>query len=164
MLLGLVLAQVACWITMGSPSASTFAAVLLVLAVPILDTLLAIARRAILRAPIFTADHLHVHHVLRDGGLSPRKTLLVLYGLQVVLAGLGVATAAGYTIAAFVGVVVAAVAFASFLRAMVANRAAKAPAPQAAIPQPVARVASTPLSFQSSITAQLSERRTSVGR
>jgi UDP-GlcNAc:undecaprenyl-phosphate GlcNAc-1-phosphate transferase len=165
MLLGWTLAQIACLITMRQPTVNSFAAVLLVLGVPILDTLLAVARRVVLRAPLFTADHLHVHHVLRQSGLSPRKTLLVLYGLQAVLAGLGIAAATGSAIPVVAGLGVVTVAFVAFLRAMVEGRAAEAPVAET-IPQPVARhaAAAAPISFQSNFSTNIAERRTSVGR
>ncbi len=167
MLLGWTLAQVACLITMRSPHVNTFAAVMLVLGVPILDTLLAVARRIVLRAPMFAADHLHIHHVLRDSGLSQRKTLAVLYGLQVILAGLGVAAAAGGAWPVIVGLVVITVAFVVFLRAMVEGRASVARAAQEAVPQPVglhaAAAAAAPIAFQSKFSTNLSEHRSSVG-
>ncbi|MCI0450777.1 MAG: undecaprenyl/decaprenyl-phosphate alpha-N-acetylglucosaminyl 1-phosphate transferase [Candidatus Latescibacteria bacterium] len=162
MLLGWTLAQIACLITMRQPTVNTFAAVMLVLGVPILDTLLAVARRIVLRAPLFAADHLHVHHVLRQSGLSPRKTLLVLYGLQAVLAGLGIAAATGSAVPVIVGLGVVTVAFVAFLRAMIEGRAAEATAADA-IPQPVARAAAS-ISFQSNFSTNVSERRTSIGR
>ena len=82
MLLGLLLAIMACLVSMRAPSPGMFAAVILTLGVPLLDTGLAIARRIVVRAPVFTADHLHMHHILRGSGLSPRRTLFVLYGMQ----------------------------------------------------------------------------------
>ncbi len=165
MLLGWTLAQIACLVTMRKADVNTFAAVLLVLGVPILDTLLAVVRRVVLRAPLFGADHLHVHHVLRDAGLSPRQTLAVLYGLQLVLASLGVAAMADRTWPAIVGLVVAAIAFVAFLRAMVETRASCVRVDEAAVPQPVARASAAAVSFQSSnFSSNLSERRSSVGR
>ncbi len=164
MLLGLTLAEVACLITMRAPTVNNFAAVLLVLGVPILDTLLAVARRIVLRTPLFAADHLHIHHVLRDAGLSPRKTLAVLYGLQAVLAGLGIAAATGNALPVLIGLVVVTVAFIAFLRAMIEDRSVDVRVAEA-IPQPVARhAASAPISFQSNFSTNLSERRTSVSR
>ncbi len=164
MLLGWTLAQVACLITMRKADLNTFAAVLLVLGVPILDTVLAVARRVALRAPLFAADHLHIHHVLRDSGLSPRKTLLVLYGLQVVLAGLGVAAMTGRAWPVVVGLGVVAVAFVAFLRAMVETRASRVIVDDGAVPQ-VARTVASAHAFQSSnFTTSLSEHRSSVGR
>lgn len=164
MLLGWTLAQIACLITMRSPDVNTFAAVLLVLGVPILDTLLAVARRVVLRAPLFAADHLHIHHVLRDSGLSPRKTLLVLYGLQAVLAGLGIAAATGHALPVVAGLVVITVAFVWFLRAMIEGRAVEARTAEAAA-QAVARpVATGPITFPANFSSNLSERRTSASR
>ena len=134
------------------------------LGVPILDTVLAVARRVALRAPLFAADHLHIHHVLRDSGLSPRKTLLVLYGLQVVLAGLGVAAMTGRAWPVVVGLGVVAVAFVAFLRAMVETRASRVIVDDGAVPQ-VARTVASAHAFQSSnFTTSLSEHRSSVGR
>jgi UDP-GlcNAc:undecaprenyl-phosphate GlcNAc-1-phosphate transferase len=159
MLLGLMLALISCLITMRAPSVGAYVGVLLVLGVPVLDTLLAVARRVALRAPLFAADHLHVHHVLRQAGLSARKTLLLLYGLQASLAGLGVAAAAGNTVPAIMGLVVLAVAFVTFFRAMMVGHALLGSATSAA-----RHAASAPLSFQPKFNANLQERRTSVGR
>jgi len=54
---------------------------LMVLAVPLLDTSLAVVRRFMRHQPIFTADRNHIHHRLLDRGLSPRRVALVLYGV-----------------------------------------------------------------------------------
>jgi UDP-GlcNAc:undecaprenyl-phosphate GlcNAc-1-phosphate transferase len=62
-------------------SVLTFVVPLLALAVPILDTLLSILRRLRLRAPIFTADRLHMHHRLLDSEGSPRGAVLQFYFL-----------------------------------------------------------------------------------
>jgi UDP-GlcNAc:undecaprenyl-phosphate GlcNAc-1-phosphate transferase len=53
---------------------------LMVLAVPLLDTVLAIARRFLRRQPIFGADRGHIHHRLLDRGLTPRRAVLLIYG------------------------------------------------------------------------------------
>ncbi|MEQ1948418.1 MAG: MraY family glycosyltransferase [Bryobacteraceae bacterium] len=53
---------------------------LLALAVPLLDTTIAIVRRFLRHQPIFGADRGHVHHKLLDRGFSPRVVVLVLYG------------------------------------------------------------------------------------
>lgn len=52
---------------------------LMALAIPLLDTGLAIARRFVRRQPIFSADRGHIHHRLLDRGLTPRRAALVLY-------------------------------------------------------------------------------------
>lgn len=53
---------------------------LMALAIPLLDTMLAIVRRFLHQKPIFTADRGHIHHRLLDRGLTPRKVALLLYG------------------------------------------------------------------------------------
>ena len=52
---------------------------LMVMAVPLLDVALSIARRFLSGTPIFQGDHRHIHHRLLDRGLSPRKVALLLY-------------------------------------------------------------------------------------
>ncbi|HUE03340.1 MAG TPA: MraY family glycosyltransferase [Bryobacteraceae bacterium] len=54
---------------------------LIALSVPLLDVALAIVRRFLRRQPIFAADRGHIHHRLLDRGLTPRRVVLVLYGL-----------------------------------------------------------------------------------
>ena len=46
---------------------------------PILDTLLAVVRRFLRGDPIFQPDRGHIHHRLRDMGLSSRNVALLLY-------------------------------------------------------------------------------------
>lgn len=52
---------------------------LMALALPLLDTLLAISRRFIRNQPIFGADRGHIHHRLLDRGHGPRAVTLRLY-------------------------------------------------------------------------------------
>jgi len=52
---------------------------LMALAVPLLDTGLAIVRRFLRGQPIFAADRDHIHHRLLDRGLTPRRVVLLLY-------------------------------------------------------------------------------------
>lgn len=54
---------------------------LMALSIPLLDVALAIVRRFLRREPIFTADRGHIHHRLLDRGFTPRRVVLVLYGL-----------------------------------------------------------------------------------
>jgi len=53
---------------------------LMALAVPLLDTGIAIVRRFLRQQPIFGADAGHIHHRLLARGLTPRKVALLLYG------------------------------------------------------------------------------------
>jgi UDP-GlcNAc:undecaprenyl-phosphate/decaprenyl-phosphate GlcNAc-1-phosphate transferase len=58
----------------------------LVLAIPFLDTMFAVARRAVSRRPISVADKGHLHHLLLAFGHSHRRAVLVLYYWSAVLA------------------------------------------------------------------------------
>ena len=82
-----------CYSVLWSQKASTWLAMtapLMVLAVPILDVLLSIARRFLRGQPIFAADRGHIHHRLLDRGLTPRRAVIVLYGVCSVGAALSV--------------------------------------------------------------------------
>jgi len=59
----------------------TFIVPLLALAVPIMDTLLSIARRILQRANPLSADRLHMHHRLLDTEGSDRAAVLSIYFL-----------------------------------------------------------------------------------
>lgn len=59
---------------------------ILVLAIPILDTLFAIVRRKMNNKPIFKPDKNHLHHCLLHYGFSHRNTVLIIYAVSAVLA------------------------------------------------------------------------------
>jgi len=56
---------------------------ILILAVPILDTLFAIIRRKLKKTPIFEADKEHLHHQFLKITHSQRKTVLVIYAINI---------------------------------------------------------------------------------
>ena len=56
---------------------------LLILAIPILDTLFAIIRRVIKKKPIYEGDKDHMHHQLLKMNFSQRKTVLVVYAINI---------------------------------------------------------------------------------
>ena len=60
---------------------------LIALALPLLDTALAIARRFLRHQPIFVADSGHIHHRLLARGLTPRRVAYVLYAFAGIVAG-----------------------------------------------------------------------------
>ena len=62
-------------------------AILLVLALPFLDTFLAVGRRMRSGAGIMTADKQHLHHRLLEIGHSHRRAVLILYAWSALLAG-----------------------------------------------------------------------------
>ena len=120
--LGIMLGVLACSITMARPAVSTFFGVCFVLAIPMLDSWLAIARRVALRRPVFQADHMHIHHVLTSFGLTPRQTLAILYPMQAVMAVLGVLAIKGFVLPVFAGVAFIVIAIPTFYHMMVASK------------------------------------------
>ncbi|WP_369405032.1 hypothetical protein [Piscibacillus salipiscarius] len=57
----------------------TFIVPIVILTIPIFDTVFAIIRRAMNRQHIMTADRKHIHYVLLEMGLGHRKTVLLIY-------------------------------------------------------------------------------------
>lgn len=64
---------------------------LMVLAIPILDAMLAILRRARKRVSLFNADKEHLHHRLMDLGHGHRQAVIVMYVWTALVAGAGLA-------------------------------------------------------------------------
>ena len=62
-----------------SPNLIGMAAPLMALALPLVDTALAIARRFVRNEPIFSGDRGHIHHRLLDRGQGPKAVALKLY-------------------------------------------------------------------------------------
>ncbi len=59
----------------------SFLTPLILIGVPLSDTLFAIVRRWMQRKPIFSPDKGHLHHCLREIGFSHRQTVLIIYGI-----------------------------------------------------------------------------------
>jgi UDP-GlcNAc:undecaprenyl-phosphate GlcNAc-1-phosphate transferase len=79
---------------LNSHKGTVFAALvapLFVLALPILDTSLAILRRGLRGLPIFRPDRRHLHHRLLQMGLSRRKVVLSFYAVTLVFLLMGFA-------------------------------------------------------------------------
>lgn len=106
--------------SLTSSNKGSIAAVLLVtvivLGIPILDTALALGRRALRGFPLFHADDEHIHHRLENLGFSKRRIVIGIYGICLVLSlvGLSIVWSQGRTIPIAIGVV--------FLMAMFALR------------------------------------------
>jgi UDP-GlcNAc:undecaprenyl-phosphate GlcNAc-1-phosphate transferase len=64
-------------------------AALVMFALPIMDSSLAIVRRWVNKRPLFSADRHHFHHQLMDRGFSIRKTVVISYGLTFAFCLLG---------------------------------------------------------------------------
>lgn len=63
---------------------------IMVLGIPILDTLFAIIRRKLNHKPIFEADRGHLHHQLLDRGFDHKDTVLLIYGITFLLGSFAV--------------------------------------------------------------------------
>ncbi len=70
---------------------AALAAPMLALALPILDTSVAIARRGLWGLPIFRPDRRHLHHQLQRIGYSRRRVVLSFYAVTLVFFMLGAA-------------------------------------------------------------------------
>lgn len=91
MFLGFILATSS--VITSSKSSATVAMLvpILALGLPIMDTFLAMGRRAVRGQPLFSADKEHIHHKLLAMGLSHRRTVVVLYGVCVAFAAAALA-------------------------------------------------------------------------
>ncbi len=67
---------------------------LLALGLPLLDTSIAIVRRALVGESIFKPDRRHIHHRLLALGNTPRRAVLLLYGVSALFAILSLLAAA----------------------------------------------------------------------
>ena len=77
--LGFVIGMMTIMSSQKGTVAAALIAPLFVLALPIVDTSLAIFRRGIQGLPIFRPDRRHIHHRLMGMGMSSRKVVLGLY-------------------------------------------------------------------------------------
>jgi UDP-GlcNAc:undecaprenyl-phosphate/decaprenyl-phosphate GlcNAc-1-phosphate transferase len=68
-----------------------FLAAMVIFALPVLDTALALVRRYVNGRPLFSPDKMHFHHQLVARGLSVKKTVLVSYALAIGFGLLGIA-------------------------------------------------------------------------
>ena len=113
--LGFALGVISIQGTLKSYTAIAIAVPLLVLGLPLFDTIFAIIRRLIKGKPIMEADRGHLHHRLIDMGLSHKQSVVVMYtasgtlGLcAIVLANKGAVSAIMLVIAVSVFVIAGA--------------------------------------------------------
>ena len=85
MFMGFIIAVITLLEFKGTALTSFFVP-LLILAIPILDTLFAIIRRSLKGQPIFSADKQHLHHQLLGMNFSQRTTVLIIYGINILFA------------------------------------------------------------------------------
>lgn len=72
----------------GPLKRSTMVAVvipIIVLGIPIFDTIFAILRRIVNKKPIMQADKGHLHHHLIASGYGQRRAVLMLYGISIIM-------------------------------------------------------------------------------
>lgn len=88
---------------------------LIALAIPLLDTALAIARRFLRHQPIFGADRGHIHHRLLARGFTPRRVAYMIYAGAGLVASLALllssSHAGGVSLLVFCAVVLLAVQY-----------------------------------------------------
>lgn len=85
MFLGFVLGVISIQGTLKSYTAISIAIPLLVLGLPLFDTVFAIIRRALNGKHIMEADRGHLHHRLIDAGLSHKQSVVVMYTVSAAL-------------------------------------------------------------------------------
>ncbi len=85
MLLGLNLAVISVMSVTKSIAVLSIFVPIIILGVPLFDTLFAIIRRYQKNQPIFKADKEHLHHCLLNKGLSHKKTVLFIYLINIIL-------------------------------------------------------------------------------
>jgi UDP-GlcNAc:undecaprenyl-phosphate GlcNAc-1-phosphate transferase len=76
-------------ITLASEQAKWLLAAMVMFALPVLDTALALVRRWVNRRPVFSADRHHFHHQFVDRGFSIRQTVIISYALAIMFCFLG---------------------------------------------------------------------------
>lgn len=91
LLLGYLLATISIIGPFKTTTAFTVVLPILILGLPLFDTSYAILRRTVSGRKLYEADMGHVHHQLARRGLSHRATVLILYGIAVILAIIAVA-------------------------------------------------------------------------
>lgn len=101
---------------------------LIALAIPLLDTSLALARRFLRHQPLFVADRGHIHHRLLSRGFTPRRVAYIFYASAGIVAGfsllLGTTTshAGGISLVGFCVVVWLAVQYLGYEEFDIARR------------------------------------------
>jgi UDP-GlcNAc:undecaprenyl-phosphate GlcNAc-1-phosphate transferase len=99
---------------------------LIAMAIPLLDTALAISRRFLRGQAIFAADRGHIHHRLLARGFTPRRIVYLLYASAGVLAGLSLlmsrAHYSGGVVVAFCAIIWLAIRYLGYEEFNIARR------------------------------------------
>jgi UDP-GlcNAc:undecaprenyl-phosphate GlcNAc-1-phosphate transferase len=89
MFLGFTIASSSVMCATKSSALVGLALPVLVLGIPIFDTLFSMLRRFLERRSMFAPDRSHFHHKLLDLGLKQRHAVIVIYAVTLLAAGLG---------------------------------------------------------------------------
>jgi UDP-GlcNAc:undecaprenyl-phosphate GlcNAc-1-phosphate transferase len=92
--LGMTLATTSVLTNSKSTIAASMLVAVIVLGYPVLDTLIAIARRSLRGKPIFSSDQGHIHHRLLAKGLNHRYAVIAIYIFCALLSMLALAIVA----------------------------------------------------------------------
>ena len=82
LLLGFVLATLSLRGATKGPTLVAIAIPIVAFALPLMDTLIAVVRRAVRGAPIFKGDREHLHHRLLAIGLTPQQAMALIYAVS----------------------------------------------------------------------------------
>ncbi|RMF43774.1 MAG: undecaprenyl/decaprenyl-phosphate alpha-N-acetylglucosaminyl 1-phosphate transferase [Planctomycetota bacterium] len=93
MLVGMVAGALAIRCSLKGPAGVAFLAPMAILALPLMDSVMAIVRRTLTGRSIYTTDRAHLHHTLRNRGLNDIGLLMVVAGLSLLTAGAALAGA-----------------------------------------------------------------------
>ena len=80
--LGFVLATLSLKGATKGPTIVAIAIPIVAFALPLMDTVISVIRRAARGAPIFQGDREHLHHRLLDEGFTPRQAMAVIYAVS----------------------------------------------------------------------------------
>jgi UDP-GlcNAc:undecaprenyl-phosphate GlcNAc-1-phosphate transferase len=127
-----------CLAVLSILGAAKVAVALLVLGVPIIDAFWIIVRRVAARRSPFAPDRGHIHHRLLDLGLSHRVSVLVIYGVCLMLAGLSLGLSGTGQMYAFMGLVMVFGLALLLIERLGDTGSAKAPGPATAAAAPAA--------------------------
>lgn len=83
--------------------------------IPVIDTFTSIIRRLRAKQPVFSADKQHVHHRFINLGFSQRTTVVIIYGLSIILSALAILIAQDHSPLRIVYIAVLIVVVALFI-------------------------------------------------
>ena len=96
--LGFMIAALSTVGRLKSSAVITMVVPILVLALPLFDTMFAVIRRAANKTSIMDADKSHLHHVLMASGYGHRRAVIMLYGISGIMGVAAILLAKGYKI------------------------------------------------------------------